>query len=125
LIASQLTGIYSNPGGTTVETRNITAGTYTFNITDSAGDGICCDFGSGLFKITVDGETVTVINNNGNFLFSAQQTFNVISSELEVTNDCSDLLSGCSMVRYFGNRTREVHVSMAYFVVTVTMIEVM
>jgi hypothetical protein len=73
LIASQPTDSYNNPGGTAVETRNITAGTYTFEMTDSAEDGICCQFGIGSFTITVDGETV--ISNNGEFLESVQETF--------------------------------------------------
>jgi hypothetical protein len=75
LIASQPTGSYITQGGTNVETRNITAGTYTFEMTDSEGDGICCLFGSGSFTITVDGETV--ISNNGEFLDSVQETFDV------------------------------------------------
>jgi hypothetical protein len=73
LIASQLTGSCNTEGGTTVETLNVIAGTYTFVMTDSAEDGICCDFGSGSFKITVDGETV--ISNNGEFLGSVQEAF--------------------------------------------------
>jgi hypothetical protein len=75
LIASQPTGSYNTAGGTTVETRNITAGTYIFEMTDAFGDGICCGFGSGAFRISVDGETV--ISNNGNFLESVQETFDV------------------------------------------------
>jgi hypothetical protein len=75
LIASQPTGSYNTEGGTNAETRNITAGTYTFVMTDSFGDGICCEFGSGSFKILVDGETV--ISNNGEFLESVQETFDV------------------------------------------------
>jgi hypothetical protein len=72
-IASQLTDSYNTEFGTTVETRNITAGTYTFVVTDSAGDGICCEYGFGSFTIFVDGETV--ISNNGEFLESVQETF--------------------------------------------------
>jgi hypothetical protein len=73
LIARQLTGSYNTEFGTTVETRNITAGTYTFEMTDSAEDGICCRFGIGSFTITMDGETV--ISNNGDFSESVQETF--------------------------------------------------
>jgi hypothetical protein len=110
-IAAQPIDSYDNPGGTTTETRNITAGTYTFEMTDLFGDGICCRSGSGSYNITVDGETV--ISNNGDFSFSVEETFVVGSSELEVTNDCSDLLSGCSTVRYSESRTREAHVSLS------------
>jgi hypothetical protein len=106
LIARQFTGSYNTEGGTTVETRNITAGIYTVEMTDSAGDGICCEYGSGSFKITVDDETI--ISMNGEFSESVQETFIVGSY-------CSDLLSNCSTVRHFESRTREAHVSLAYF----------
>jgi hypothetical protein len=75
VIASQLTDSYNTEGGTVIQTRNITAGIYTFEMTDSAEDGICCEEGSGSFTITVDGETV--ISNNGEFLESVQETFDV------------------------------------------------
>jgi hypothetical protein len=128
LIARQLTGSYNNPGGTTVETRNMTDGMYTFVMTDSFGDGNCCEQGSGSFKITVNGETV--ISNNGNFLESVEETFVVGSSNLddEIAYNCSGLLSSCTTVRHFESRTREAHVSLAYYLrctwVADTMIEV-
>jgi hypothetical protein len=75
LIASQPIGSYITRGGTAVRAGNITAGTYTFVMTDSFGDGICCFDGSGSFKIFVDGETV--ISNNGEFLERVQETFDV------------------------------------------------
>jgi hypothetical protein len=75
LIASQPTGSYNSEGGTILQAGNITTGTYTFEMTDSVGDGICCQYGSGSFTITVDGETI--ISNNGEFLESVQETFNV------------------------------------------------
>jgi hypothetical protein len=103
LIARQLTDSYNISGGTTAETRNIAAGMYTFVMTDRAGDGICCEFGFGSFRILVDGETV--ISNNGEFSESVQETFTfpVGSSNLddEVGYNCSGVLSGCSMVRHF------------------------
>jgi surface protein len=51
---------------------------YTFEMTDTAGDGICCGFGSGSFSIAVHGETV--ISNNGQFGNIAQETFEVRAS---------------------------------------------
>jgi hypothetical protein len=75
LIASQPTGSYNSEGGTIVQAANITAGMYTFKMTDSYGDGICCRYGLGSFTITVDGETV--ISNNGEFLDSVRETFDV------------------------------------------------
>jgi hypothetical protein len=106
VIASQLTDSYNTEGGTVIQTRTITAGTYIFEMTDSEEDGICCRFGIGSFTITVDGETV--ISNNGEFFASVQEAFNV-----ELTHDCSDPLSGCSTVRHFDSRTREARVSLA------------
>jgi hypothetical protein len=73
LVASEPSGSYNSPFGTAVATRNITAGTYTFEMIDSFGDGICCEYGPGSFTITVDGETV--ISNNGEFSESVQETF--------------------------------------------------
>jgi hypothetical protein len=75
LIASQLAGSYNSEGGTIVQAGNIAAGKYTFEMTDSFGDGICCENGSGSFTITVDGEAV--ISNNGEFEDSVQETFDV------------------------------------------------
>jgi hypothetical protein len=75
LIVSQPIGSYNTTGGTAVETRNIIAGTYTFIMTDTFGDGICCESGSGSFKITVDGDTV--ISNNGEFFARVREAFDV------------------------------------------------
>jgi trypsin len=55
LIANQTTGSYDTVGGTVTETAFVTEGAYTFEITDTWGDGICCQEGSGEFKITVNG----------------------------------------------------------------------
>jgi hypothetical protein len=75
LIARQFTGSYNTEGGTVIQTRTITAGTYIFEMTDAAEDGICCEYGSGSFTITVDGEAV--ISNNAEFFASVQETFDV------------------------------------------------
>jgi hypothetical protein len=125
LIARQLTDSYNISGGTTAKTRNIAAGMYTFVMTDRAGDGICCEFGFGSFRILVDGETV--ISNNGEFSESVEETFVVGSSNLddEAAYDCSGILSGCSMVRYF-ERKHTCHWHTTYCTwVADTMIEVM
>jgi len=56
----------ANPDGSTVtETfSNLAADTYTFTITDSYGDGICCSYGSGSYSLTSSSGT---INSGGNF----------------------------------------------------------
>ena len=57
-------------------------GSYTFTITDSYGDGICCSYGNGYYEIKVDGATVYGGNGSGagNFTNSDSHTFSVGSS---------------------------------------------
>merc|ERR1719410_1907431 len=50
---------------------------YTFYITDAYGDGICCSYGTGGYKIKVDGEEVV---SGGEFGDSETETFSVTSS---------------------------------------------
>merc|ERR1712154_313014 len=47
---------------------------YTFTITDAYGDGICCSYGTGGYKIKVDG---TEVVNGGDFGDSETETFTV------------------------------------------------
>merc|ERR1719297_744994 len=50
---------------------------YTFYITDTYGDGICCSYGSGGYKIKVDGEEVV---SGGEFGSTKTEEFSVTSS---------------------------------------------
>merc|ERR1711923_410026 len=50
---------------------------YTFYITDTYGDGICCSYGNGGYKIKVNGEEVV---SGGEFGDSETETFSVTSS---------------------------------------------
>merc|ERR1712190_32138 len=50
---------------------------YTFNIADTYGDGICCSYGSGGYKIKVNGEEVV---SGGEFGASKTENFSVTSS---------------------------------------------
>merc|ERR1711902_5387 len=50
---------------------------YTFTIEDSYGDGICCNYGIGGYKIKVNGEEVV---SGGEFGDSETETFSVTSS---------------------------------------------
>ncbi len=61
-------GSYSNqPPYTTVnEQICLTDGCFSFNIFDSYGDGICCDFGNGSYTLT-DNATNSVLASGGNF----------------------------------------------------------
>merc|ERR1712183_1164750 len=54
---------------------------YTFTITDAYGDGICCSYGNGGYKIMVDG---TEVISGGDFGNSETETFTV--STAPVTN---------------------------------------
>jgi trypsin len=91
LIASQSTGSFLTTGGTVSETAFVAEGAYTFEMTDTYGDGICCQYGSGEFNITVNGEPVAV-GGNGEFGYVVQETFDVVGSgtvdyRLDVTYD--------------------------------------
>merc|ERR1739836_23830 len=50
---------------------------YTFYITDAYGDGICCSYGTGGYKIKVNGEEVV---SGGEFGSTETETFSVTSS---------------------------------------------
>jgi hypothetical protein len=73
LIASQSTGSVRTVSGTVVQIFDAVVGMYTFEMTDTFGDGICCMEGSGSFQITVNGETV--VTNDGQFGDTVQVTF--------------------------------------------------
>jgi hypothetical protein len=75
LISIQSTGSFNTPGGIVTKTSSVAPGTYTFEMTDTADDGICCEYGSGSFRIAVNGETV--ISNNGQFGDIVKETFEV------------------------------------------------
>jgi trypsin len=74
VVASQAEESFSRQGGTSVETVSLADGTYTFRMTDSYGDGICCQQGRGEFAVTSNGNTVAT---GGEFTDSVAQTFDV------------------------------------------------
>ncbi len=67
---SQLTG-----------TIKFAVGDYTFNITDSYDDGICCDYGAGYFFLR-QGSTTYGSTSNGEFGTSATLNFTVIKDNV-------------------------------------------
>jgi hypothetical protein len=77
LIAGQATGTFSTEDGTVSETAFVAEGAYSFELTDTYGDGFCCSYGRGEFKITVNGEPV-VTGNNGAFRDVTAETFDVV-----------------------------------------------
>jgi hypothetical protein len=75
LISSQATGSFTALIGTVTSTSSVALGTYTFEMTDTNGDGICCVYGNGSFSIAVNGETL--VSSNGQFADIVQETFEV------------------------------------------------
>ncbi|MEL6987094.1 MAG: hypothetical protein AAGK97_04620, partial [Bacteroidota bacterium] len=66
-------GPYSSPGGTVTETFCLVDDCYEFQIRDSEGDGICCQYGQGSYEITVDG--LPVASSRGQFNYSQIKNF--------------------------------------------------
>jgi trypsin len=76
-IAGQSTGSFSIEGGTVSKTASVAEGAYTLELSDTFGDGFCCEYGIGEFKITVNGEPV-VVGSNGQFEGVVVETFDVV-----------------------------------------------
>lgn len=77
--ASQATGSVTTDGALVSKSVSLPAGTYTFSMTDYYGDGICCSYGYGYFKITADDGTV-LVSDNGQFSSSITKTFDIATS---------------------------------------------
>ncbi len=62
--------------------RNIclTEGCYTFTIYDSYGDGICCDYGPGFYKLR-DADNAIIAESDGQYGFSEEQTICITYDE--------------------------------------------
>jgi hypothetical protein len=56
-------GSFSTEGGAVSKTAYIAEGAYSYEMTDTYGDGICCQYGAGEFHITVYGEPVAIISS--------------------------------------------------------------
>lgn len=69
---------YSNKGATITENFDLADGDYTFTITDSYGDGICCSYGSGSYTLT-DGNA-DIIVTGGDFGSSESTDFCISGS---------------------------------------------
>ena len=65
----------SQPDGSTITvTECLDAGTYTFTISDTYGDGICCSYGNGSYALTSGGTTLA---SGGSFGSSESTTFTI------------------------------------------------
>lgn len=67
-------GPYGGQGGTVVETTCLPSGCYDLTVTDTFGDGICCDYGDGSYTLEIDG---AVVATGGDF------------GETETVNTCT------------------------------------
>jgi surface protein len=74
LISSQAPGSFTTQNSTVTNTTYVALGTYTFEMTDTGGNGICCGTGS-RFSVVVNGETV--VSNDGRFRGNVTETFDV------------------------------------------------
>ncbi|MBK12527.1 MAG: hypothetical protein CL849_03240 [Crocinitomicaceae bacterium] len=64
-------GPYDGQEGTVVESTCLPAGCYDLTVTDTFGDGICCDWGDGSYTLEIDG---AVVASGGDF--GATETVN-------------------------------------------------
>ena len=81
----------SDDNTTFTYTLNNASGSYSFEIDDSANDGICCGYGTGHYEIKVDGSTIVGGSGSGvgNFGSSATESFTVGTSFACLSGDPS------------------------------------
>jgi hypothetical protein len=86
LIAGQSTGSFSTEGSAVSKTKYIAKGTYTFEMTHTYGDGICCQYIAGEFKITANGEPGAIISS-GEFRDVVRESLGVVEHSTGPTVD--------------------------------------
>jgi hypothetical protein len=74
VVASRTLGSYKSAGTSVTTEVCLGPGTYTFTISDSYGDGICCNEGNGKYEGYVNGDLVF---NGGRFGSAETKTFTV------------------------------------------------
>lgn len=81
-------GTYGNsPDGSTItETIILAAGDYTFTINDSYGDGICCTYGDGSYRLTDANGLLIAAGGN----FDTAESFMFCASDGDQAPSCSD-----------------------------------
>ena len=79
-------------GSTVVENETLASGNYTFTITDVYGDGICCSFGNGSYKLSSSQGTIVT---GASFGSSKSTSFCINSSNKR--GKSNDLLSEISI----------------------------
>jgi hypothetical protein len=84
LIAAQSTGSFSSDGdGAVCKTAYMAEGAYTFEATNTCGDGICCQYGAGRFKASVNDEPVAISSRSG----ESRESFDVVRRSISPTVD--------------------------------------
>eukprot|EP00483_Globobulimina_turgida_P008916 UN08934 len=79
---------YVNPNTEVRESFAIQAGEYHFEIYDTAGDGICCEYGNGFYNIIVNDHVVFVgdgdfgMSHGNNFMFGGSSSDNAAAGSL-------------------------------------------
>jgi hypothetical protein len=94
VVASRLVGSFLRPGPS-IEYIDLDLDDYVFLIEDSAGDGMCCQYGEGsfdMYALVGDGEEL-LATSDGQFGSSQRLTFTITNPEEEViiVGDCQDL----------------------------------
>lgn len=90
VVAQHSAGTLVSTGGVFSETLNLASGDYTMEITDTYGDGICCQYGEGRFEIQAmlsDDEVAVLAEGDGIFAFSTIVSFSVPEV---VGDECED-----------------------------------
>jgi hypothetical protein len=70
--------------GAASKTAFIAEGAYTYEMSDTYGDGICCQNRAGEFKITMNGESVA-ISSSGKFRAVVRESFFVFGRDTGFT----------------------------------------
>jgi hypothetical protein len=86
LVAGQSTGSFDTDGGAVSKTALFAERTYTFELTEAYGDGICYQYGAGEFKIIVNGEP-EAIGSNEDFGDAVRESLDVVGRSTGPTVD--------------------------------------
>jgi len=109
----QRLGDILQPGEINQQSASVAKGTYTFRITDTERDGICCSYGVGKIEIYVDGKLVK--SHNGEFGQSLSLEFGPDTpTTTPNSGTCADSPTfvgrfgiGCSDIKFYTSRSQQ------------------
>jgi len=87
-VLDRLSSNYANANTEYSEDYCLFSGDYVFEITDSYGDGICCTYGNGYYKMY---EGSTLLFEGGTFTSSASETFTVGETSVTCKSWCNQI----------------------------------